>query len=274
MIRSLIAKLIAVTALVAQSPPQQTQQAPQPQAAAPAAVVLENDGKPITLPFHCTAEDIHWAGLACSEDEPCPIYLELSAIGSGGGGIFAAGNIHSDTVTLYSVLLATEDAGHTWREAGDRVRGAALDHIQFFDALTGWISGQTVFPIPQDPFFLLTTDGGKTWRQQPVFNDSHFGSIQQFYFDSKTSGYLIIDQGPGADGGRYARFESPTGGETWSIREESNKPLQLSRTAAPPPNLRIRADGATHAFRIERRQGERWSTLASFAVRLPACKPE
>ena len=42
--------------------------------------ILENTGKPVVVPFQCSAEDIQAAGLSCSEDDPCPIYLELTAV--------------------------------------------------------------------------------------------------------------------------------------------------------------------------------------------------
>src|SRR5262249_13010155 len=79
--------------------------------------VLENSGKPLTPRYQCTEEDIQSFGLGCTEDEPCPMYLELSTFESVGNQIFAAGNIHSSTSTLYSILLATSDGGKTWREA-------------------------------------------------------------------------------------------------------------------------------------------------------------
>src|ERR1700727_1646918 len=105
MLRRLIIFSIVCAALMAQDtlPPP----APQPSK-------LHNDGKPITLPFQCTAEDIRWAGMTCSEDEACPIYLELSGAEGVGNRIYTAGNIHSDTVTLYSLLLGSDDAGQTW----------------------------------------------------------------------------------------------------------------------------------------------------------------
>jgi hypothetical protein len=253
------------------TPPQtpQTQVSPPPTAPAP---LFQNEGKPITLPFECTGEDIQWAGMTCSEDEPCPIYLELSIAEGVGSHILTAGNIHSDTVTLYSVLLSSGDAGHTWTLGTDAYRGAGLDHIQFVDPLTGWISGQTLYPISQDPFFLLTSDGGATWRTKPLFNESHFGLIQQFSFDSKTTGSVILDQGPSSDSDRYARYESADGGETWLIKEQSKKPLQLKRSAAAP-NWRARADAASRSYHIERRQGDKWISVAAFSVRLPVCKP-
>src|ERR1700722_6626614 len=98
MLRRIIIFPIVCAALMAQDPPPQTA-VPAAQTttpAAPAPPTFQNDGKPITLPFQCTAEDVRWAGMTCSEDEPCPIYLELSAAEGMGDHLFAAGNIHSD----------------------------------------------------------------------------------------------------------------------------------------------------------------------------------
>src|SRR5579859_7216515 len=131
----------------------------------PEPPTLENTGKPILLPFHCTDDDIQWAGLSCSAEEPCPVYLELTAVEAIGTKLFAAGNIHAQTITLYSVLLASDDAGHTWREVYQRIRGAGLAPLQFADFQNGWASGEALSPLPQDPFLLITSDGGKTWRQ-------------------------------------------------------------------------------------------------------------
>ena len=149
------------------------------------------------VPFHCTDEDIRSAGLTCSEQDPCPVYLELAAVESTGIRIFAAGNIHTANATLYTILLGTEDNGLTWREVHERVRGAGLDHLQFADVETGWTSGLSFAPLPQDPFLLQTTDGGKTWRSHAIFNETRFGSIQQFFFEDKKSGSLVIDHGAG-----------------------------------------------------------------------------
>jgi photosystem II stability/assembly factor-like uncharacterized protein len=243
-----------------------------PPAANPAPA-WENSGKPIVVPFLCTDDDIQWAGLSCSDDEPCPIYLELAAAASVGNRILTAGNIHSSAVTLYSVLLASEDAGHTWHEAHERIRGAGLDRVQFADPLTGWISGQLLFPLPQDPFLLLTSDGGASWRQRPIFGEGQYGSIQTFAFSSRTNGSLVIDRGRSSEGDRYALYDSPDGGETWAFKDESSKPMRLAREASESSDWRARADGATQSFHLERRLGERWSEVASFAVPLAPCRP-
>ncbi len=226
------------------------------------------------VPFHCTEEDIRTAGLTCSEQDPCPVYLELAAVESTGIRIFAAGNIHTPTATLYTILLGTEDNGQTWREVHERVSGAGLDHLQFADVETGWISGLSFAPLPQDPFLLLTTDGGKTWRPRPIFNETRFGSIQQFFFEDKKSGSLVIDHGPGSTD-RYELYESNDGGETWNIRESSRQPIRIKRApAVPNPDWRVRADGPTKSFHLEHRRGQKWITLAAFAVHLGGCKPE
>jgi hypothetical protein len=263
-------------------------QDPAPSAgAAPATAsqpAMENTGKPILPRFQCTDEDIARAGLTCSEQDPCPVYLELAAVDVAGNRILTAGNYHTSSVTLYSLLLASEDGGRTWREPHERVRAAGLDHIQFLDTETGWVSGQVLSPLPQDPFLLVTLDAGKTWRRRPILSedaDNKVGTIQQFSFAAKDSGSLIIDHGQGTDGDRYELYESRDAGENWSIKESSNKPIRLRRAPpAPSTEWRVRADGPSQAFHIEKRAAEapagreRWTSIASFAVKAGHCKPQ
>ena len=240
-----------------------------------APVALENTGKPMLLPFQCTNEDLHSAGLSCTEEEPCQTFLELSATALAGTRIFAAGNLHTDSVTLYSVLLASDDGGRTWTEAHERIRSAGLDHIQFQNAEKGWISGEELSPLPQNPFLLVTTDGGKNWTVRPILNEAtedRFGTVQQFYFADNNVGNLIVDRGQGSEG-RYTLYESPDGGENWLIQRESNKPLSVKVPSAVPAEWRIRVDAGSKSYHIERRQGERWSPVAAFLVKLDPCKP-
>lgn len=238
--------------------------------------VLEYAGKPMVVPFQCTDQDIQLAGLACSDEAPCPVYLELDAVAAAGNRIWVGGNLHTAAVTLYSTLFGSDDGGHTWREAADRVRFAGIDSIQFLDPDTGWAAGQKISPLPQDAFLLLTTDGGKSWRLRSVFSDSadnKLGAIQQFSFPAKDSGSLIIDRGQGSDSDRYELYESPDGGESWSFRQSSRKPLTLPRPPVVSTSWRLRADSRTHAYHLERRQGERWSSIAAFSVPIGVCKP-
>ena len=223
--------------------------------------------------FQCSEEDIRSSGLACSEDDPCPVYLELAVTASAGPRIFAAGNIHAEAATLYSVLLGSEDSGHTWREVHERIRGAGLDHIQFIDAENGLVAGLSLAPLPQDPFLLITHDGGKSWRPIAIFSEPRIGSILQVYFDGPKTGSLIVDRGLGSDGDRYELYESQDGGDSWGIRQTSVKPLRLKSSPVANPDWRIRADAATKSFHIEHRSGQRWTSEAGFIVKLGVCKP-
>src|SRR5438874_7916004 len=88
------------------------------------SAVLSNNGGPMRVPYACSEDDLQWAGMSCNEDEPCTIYLEFSSIVPNGRKIFVAGNLHSNSATLSSVLLMSEDSGATWKESAPRVRGA------------------------------------------------------------------------------------------------------------------------------------------------------
>ena len=226
-------------------------------------------------PFACKEDDIQWAGMTCTERDPCPIYLDISHVHSTGQKILAAGNIHSAETTLYSILLESENNGLTWREPVQRVRGGELDDIQFVNADTGWISGQRVAPLPGDPFLLFTNDGGKTWRKQQVLPEGTPGFIQKFWFSSPEAGALVIDRGASDDDRmRYTRYETSTGGDAWTIRESSEKPLAVGPKVAEETALRIRGDAAHKALLIERRSGSSWTQVAMLKLELAQCTGE
>lgn len=234
---------------------------------------LQNTGGPMVVDYHCNEEDIQSAGLTCTADDPCPVYLELAGLEAVGNRIFLAGNIHTSSTTLYSVLLASDDDGRTWREPHERIRGGGLDGIQFVDFQNGWISGAVLHPLPHDPFLLITNDGGKVWRYHPISSEPSFGSILQFWFGSRTNGSMVIDRGRGGENGRYQLYETPNAGESWSLKESSEKPIRLKRGGAGNADWRIRAEAASKSFRIEHHAGERWRPMAAFSVSIGACKP-
>lgn len=231
--------------------------------------------KPQLVALHCAEEEMNAAGLSCSSDAPCQAYLELSVVEPVGARIFLAGNIHTASVTLHSILLASADAGKTWSEPYERIRGAALDRIQFFDDATGWIGGQAVQPLPRDPFFLLTTDGGATWRRRPVFAESRAGAVEWFRFDSRSSGALWIDRSQsGETGALYERYESMTGGESWMLREALDRPPPRDpRGGERDTGWRLSPDQATQSYRLERRGEGQWQTVAAFSIPIGECKP-
>jgi len=270
----LVAALLLVCVMEAQAPVN-------PGAASTASAetetpaLLRNDGKPMLIPFSCTDEDMQWAGMTCSEEQPCPVYLELSALENLGNRLIVLGNIHNETTTIDSLILLSEDAGATWREPYERMRGVGIDHIQFLDFQNGWISGETLVPVSRDPFLLITSDGGKSWRLRPVVADGIGGAIQQFHFDSATKGSLVLDRMESSESSRYELYETPNGGETWMIRRTSERPLAIPRAATDPADSdwRIHADARSKSFAIEKRKDNRWSAVASFLVQIGACKP-
>lgn len=238
-----------------------------------AAKPLENAGQPMQVAFQCTEDEIRTFGLTCPAQQPCPVYLDLSGLESAGVRIFVPGNIHTEAATLSSILLASEDGGKTWYEPQERIRAAGLDQIQFFDLATGWISGQTLGAVPRDPFFLLTTDGGKTWRARPVWDDSRVGAVDWFHFDSNTHGTLWIDRSQAGEGSSYELYESMTGGESWMLRQTSDRPVRKEGSRpSVAGSLRLRADAVTKSYHLEKQVGERWQPLASFLIHIADCK--
>ena len=219
----------------------------------------------------CSAEDVVFFGLTCSEDDPCPVFLELAAVEPNGSSLFVTGNLHTVNTTLFGLLLKSDDGGKTWTEPAKRIRSAALEQIQFPDFQHGFIGGVKIEPLPRDPFLLSTADGGMTWKQAALFEEPRPGSIQQFWFDSATSGQLILDASEGGTK-RYERFETANGGDSWMSREVAAHEMQLA-LARPREyaSWRIRSDPKAH--RVERKTAaDAWETVASFAIQTGDCR--
>jgi hypothetical protein len=238
----------------------------------PSTAQLVWSGKPLQISPLCRPEDLSTLGLTCTADEPCTMYLELTAAELVGTRVLVTGNIHSSSATLESVLLTSDDGGRTWTEAHSRLPHSGLDQIQFFDFENGWISGHSLLALPRDPFFLITRDGGKTWHKRPVFSETRVGTVEAFWFDSKMTGMMNLDRLQSAENGmRYEQYESRTGGESWSLRQVAPQATPLKRPPAANV-LRLRAEGRTGVYRVEKRAGETWQTLASFAINAGQCK--
>jgi len=214
--------------------------------------------------YECTEADIQAAGLGCSEDDPCPVYLELSNVDAIGNKIFVTGNLHTPMATLHSILLGSEDNGATWTEPHPRLRSSGLDQIQFIDFQNGWISGANLQGAPRDPFFLITTDGGKTWSAHPIFDETRVAAIERFSFDSPASGTVSIDAS--LDNGKHEEYRTDNGGESWSAAKAS--PVNPKTAAA----WRVRTDAATHSYVIEKSESNHWQKIASFLVNIASCK--
>ena len=220
------------------------------------------------IQFACTEEDIREAGLTCSEDQPCKVFLELNGVEATLNRVFVAGNLHTADTTLYSILMASADGGKTWTEPYNRIRHTSLDQIQFIDFQTGWVSGSNLQGVPRDPFLLLTDDGGETWKQRSISDESRTGLVERFWFDSKSTGSLLVDTKL-----RHELYESLTGGESWSLKQSSKQVLRLPRERLPAePAIRIRTDAKIRGYQIEKRQDGKWLNLGAFLVETAPCK--
>ena len=242
------------------------------QTAAPEAMIYA--GKPLRVNVACTEEEIQSLGMSCTAESPCGVYLELSALEVLAGRMIVAGNLHTETATLSSIVMASEDGGKTWVESHPRIKQGSLDQMQFADLANGWISGQVIASLPRDPFFLVTRDGGKTWRERPVFGDPHLGSIEKFHFTGATEGRVLVDRAQSGEGGRYALLESKTGGDSWSILQittEAPKNLKFERAGSAA--WRLEASGTAKAYQVEKREGGKWAVVAAFAVEAGKCAP-
>ena len=226
---------------------------------------LENAGKPMRVLYECMAADTLAAGLGCSEEDPCPIYLELSNVEAIGGKIFVTGNIHTPMATLYSILLASENGGNTWTEPHPRIHSSGLDQIQFLDFQDGWISGANLQGAPRDPFLLMTTDGGKTWSQREIFEETRVASIESFRFETPANGTLAIDAT--LDNGKREEYKTSNGGESWAAADRAIKPKPNAE-----PGWRVRTDAATRSYVVEKSENNRWQKVASFLVNIASCK--
>jgi photosystem II stability/assembly factor-like uncharacterized protein len=111
---------------------------------------------------------------------------------------------------------------------------------------------------------LITSDGGRTWRQKTLFDEPRFGSIAQFWFESKATGELAIDHAS-----KHELYRTNTGGESWELEQVSAQPLKLK---APREELswRLRADGTT--YHLERRGSSNWQSVAAFPIHIADCK--
>ncbi|MDX2267178.1 MAG: hypothetical protein NW208_03670 [Bryobacter sp.] len=228
----------------------------------------------IALPNKCAEVDLDSLGLTCSEQEPCPTYLEISSAELNNSTIVLAGNLHTPTTTIQSILLFSEDEGATWREAHARLPGATLEAMQFFDFTHGWLSGHSTLGLPRDPFILLTTDGGRAWRKSPLFAESRVGVVEKFNFESARRGWVLVDNKGSGDAGRFELYETTNGGVIWNLKEINDRiPAEARADRQASSVLRVRGDAKQNVLHLERQDAGKWTGLSRFRLRLEDCTP-
>ena len=241
----------------------------------PDPAAIENTGKPMRVPFACTQDDIR----ACRPDVSAGVTLARSTSSwrfqPVGNTTFLAGNLHTDTATLSSILLATSDGGKTWHEPYARMRMAGLDLIQFVDFETGWISGQALSSVASRSVPSADARRRQDLVSRPVFSESREGAIDYFHFDSKTHGMLWIDRSQsGETGDLYESYEADDRRRELDERARQaaaatgrapGRPQRRNGVSKPtPPRSRTGSSGAPE------RDGRRWRP--SWSVRVIAGK--
>jgi hypothetical protein len=231
-------------------------------------VPLVYSGAPLKIAFDCDLERLQDLGLVCLEDEPCIVYTEFTAFHADGSRIVLAGNLHTESATAASLLLMSEDGGATWTEPYARVRMGSLEQIQFAGADNGWINGHIIQSLARDPFFLVTKDGGKTWRRKSIYSEPTIATFDGFRFDGAQNGEAIL-----STEGHSQRWLTRNGADTWQLSESSTTKIPAPAAPAADATWRIRSDAKLKSHVVEHRQGQRFAPVVSFLIESARCAP-
>jgi len=207
--------------------------------------------------------------MQCSPEEPCRLFLELTAVEAAGPKVLVIGNIHTSSATLSSIALLSEDAGTSWREPSPRIPGAGLESALFLNDQVGWIAVQPHGQFPHDPYLLGTTNGGQTWEAMRLWaEESRHGLLQQFHFVSRERGFALVDRSSAG----FELYETLNGGTSWMLRETSSRPIAPKWPPRKPAEWRLREDDKLKTYELERRVGDSWRRMANFRTDLGVCK--
>lgn len=241
--------------------------------AEPEVARLTFKGEPLVLPLECWEEALLRAGLVCNDVTPCSLVMELVAIGALGDTVFVMGNVHADAGTVSSVILSSDDGGQTWTEPLGRIPGGSLEVFRTVDAKHGWIGGQQweadSSPVP---FLLSTRNGGKRWTDRYLWEeDDRNGMVLEFDFENPRHGFLIIER-TNTDVDPYELYETMTGGSSWNIREVTNEePTIPFDPVQADDKWRLRSEASSGAYWMEKKEGNDWKPVASFAPKVGTC---
>lgn len=236
------------------------------------------EGPVISLSTVCDIDRLEYAGIRCSEDRPCELYLELVSVAAEGSWMVLAGEVHTADATYESVVLASQDGGVTWTESADRIAAGGIESISIVDAQTAFVAGQQGDTATGElPFLLVTDDGGESWETRMVVTGGEKveGLVVAFQADGASHGYLILEQ-LAATGDPYRLYETYNGGRSWSIRQISADKPQIPgpRLALKTEDWNVRPDSASGEFVIAKRSSSAlsgWADQGRFAGTVGSC---
>lgn len=236
------------------------------------------EGPVISLSTVCDVNRLEYAGIRCSADRPCELFLELVSIASEGAWMVLAGEVHTAEATYESVVLTSSDGGATWTESAERIAAGGIESISIVDAQTAFVAGQQGDTATGEmPFLLATNDGGASWETRMVEagGEKIEGLVVAFQADTTSHGYLILEQ-LAATGDPYRLYETYNGGRSWSIRQiAADKPqIPGPRLALKTENWSVRPDSASGEFIVAKRSSSAlsgWADQGRFAGTVGSC---
>ncbi len=145
--------------------------------------------------------------------ESCAMAFDVHFFDNMHGVIASASS--TDVQQARALILTTEDGGATWREAFTGSRPFELTwKISFPTRDVGYVTIQSYNPDPaaSQRFIAKTVDGGKTWSEIPLADNS---KVRPF-------GLAFIDENRGWVGAMPHGYATVDGGKTWSDVEFGN----------------------------------------------------
>lgn len=237
--------------------------------------LLVYSGEPLNLPLDCSPETFYEARVDCSDRAPCDVSAEMVGIAAAGGNLVIFGNYHTQSDTIATLLLVSQDGGKGWREPFERIGAAGFELAQFVDADHGWVVGaQSQVDGSERPVILVTENGGAYWQKRPLWDadSDRTGIVEKFYFEDASHGFLVVDRGDSAED-PYELYESRNGGKSWGFRQTSTDPISLRQPRPLPEQEQWRlADGSSNdSYAVERKVNGEWAVAAEFNAELGTC---
>ena len=236
------------------------------------------EGPVASLSTTCEVDRLEYAGIRCSTDRPCELFVELVSVASQGNWVVLAGEVHTADATYESVVLSSADGGVTWIESSERIAAGGIESISIIDAQTAFVAGQQGDTATGEiPFLLVTEDGGVSWEERTVSagGEKVEGLVVAFQADTTSHGYLILEQ-LAATSDPYRLYETYTGGLSWSIRQISADKPQIPgpRLALRTEDWSIRPDSSSGEYIVAKRSSSEssgWAEQGRFSGAVGSC---